>query len=448
MKLHFYGAVRGVTGSCYLLENNNDKLLIDCGAYQGKDSGQNNQEFLFNPEEIKAVVLTHAHFDHSGRLPLLVKKGFHGKIFTTAPTRDLTALILEDSARILADEAEKNNEKPLFSVDDVEKAISLIETVDYNVPFSPIQDSSVIFLNAGHILGSAMVKITIDNKNLFFSGDVGNCGNPILADPDPIPTDVNYVICESTYGNREHELIEERSAKLKRAVKEIIGRGGTLIIPSFSIERTQELLYEIDNLVDNDLIPDIPVYLDSPLAIKATAVYKKYINFLRFDRDVLNSPDRDFFNFPRLRLTLTVDESKKINSYSAAKIIIAGSGMMTGGRILHHLRRYLPSEKNGLLIIGYQAEGTLGREIFNGAKTVKIFNEEIDVKASIMAIGAFSAHGDRKQLADWLRLIAVKCEKVFLTHGDLDVKNEFKDYLTKNIGGNYLIPHFQEYWDL
>jgi len=457
MKLSFHGGVRGVTGSCFLIELSVGKLLVDCGMFQGERMvAQENLESLgFDPAHIDAGIITHAHYDHTGRYPLIVKHGFRGPIYTTPPTKALASIVLEDAQHVMAENAHKSGDEVLFSPDDVEQMESQMKTVNYHTRFEVLPGVYTMLHDAGHILGSAYVTVDVPESEtksgkpmrLLFSGDIGNEDVPILPETDPIDH-ADLVVCESTYGNRDHEPVPERNRELVKMVSMVINRGGTLLIPAFSIERTQELLYELDQLVDQGILPKVPVYLDSPLAIKATAIYRHFKHYLRFDRPVQSSPDHDFFTFPRLTETLSVDASKQINDDKSPKIIIAGSGMMTGGRIMHHLKRYLSDEKNGLLIIGYQAEGTLGRRIKEGAASVNIYRDEIAVRATVKAIGSFSAHGDRNKLRAWLQPKNGSIQKIFLVHGDEEVKPEFKAFLEEKLESEIIIPQYWQSFDL
>ncbi|MBT4857400.1 MBL fold metallo-hydrolase [Candidatus Uhrbacteria bacterium] len=453
MKLSFHGGVRGVTGSCFLLEFKESKILVDCGMFQGQRmvSNKNLIDVGFNAKDIDAGIITHAHYDHIGRYPLIVKQGFRGTIYTTPPTKALASIVLEDAQHVMSENARRNGDIILFSPDDVKRTESQMKGIGYHTQFEIVPGVNVMFHDAGHILGSAYVTIDVPGsetedgkpKRLLFSGDIGNEEVPILPDTEPI-LKADIVVCETTYGNRDHEPVPQRNKELVKMVSSIINRGGTLLIPAFSIERTQELLYELDLLADEGVLPKVPVYLDSPLAIKATEIYRHFKHYLRFDRPIHSSSDHDFFTFPRLVETLRMDASKKINSDRGPKIIIAGSGMMTGGRILHHLIRYLSDKKSGVLIIGYQAEGTLGRQIKDGAKKVKIHQKDIDVNATIKAIGSFSAHGDRNKLRSWLKPKEGKIDQVFLVHGDEKVKPEFKEFIEKEIDSEVIIPMFSQ----
>jgi metallo-beta-lactamase family protein len=452
MQLSFHGAVRGVTGSCFLLETKESKLLVDCGMFQGErmNAPENLAELGFDPADVDAVIVTHAHYDHTGRLPLLAKNGFTGKIYMTPPTKALSRLILEDAQRVMAENAKRNGDPVLYAPEDVEKADDLVTTMNYHTQFEVVPGVHAMFHDAGHILGSAFISLTFDGrhmkdgekKTIVFSGDLGNDQIPILPDTEAIH-EADIVVTESTYGNRDHEPVASRHGKLKDAVTKVIDRGGTLIIPAFSIERTQELLYELDGLIDAKELPDVPIYLDSPLAIRATEVYRHFHSYLRFDRSILTSPDRDFFSFPRLKVTLNSEDSKSINSHQGPKVIIAGSGMMTGGRVLHHLKRYLEDKRSGVLILGYPGVGTLGRKIQDGVEQVRIHEEPLQVRAEIMTIHSFSAHADRKKIRDWVKPEQGSVEKIFLTHGDHEVKPEFAEFLKQEVEADVVIP---QYW--
>ncbi len=451
MKLTFCGGVRGVTGSCHLIETDTHKLLIDCGMHQGEEREDGSLEgFNFDPAKIDAVILTHAHYDHCGRLPMLAQQGFNGRIFCTPPTKALTHIVLQDAQHVMVENNQRKGTPVLFSPADVEKADDLMHVMNYHTEFEPIPGVHVMMHDVGHILGSAFVSLKIEAKHMkdgkartfLFSGDVGNENVPILPDTESID-EADVIITESTYGDREHESTNVRMDKLKRMIYRVIGRKGTLIIPAFSIERTQELLYELDRLVDADEMPNVPIYLDSPLAIRATEIYQHFSNYLKFDRNIFTSPDRDFFSFPNLHVTLSVDESKRINDDMRPKIIIAGAGMMTGGRVLHHLQRYIEDPKSGILIIGYQGEGTLGRRVLNKEPRVRIYRDKYDLKAEVEAIGAFSAHADRVKLRKWLKPDEGDSKEIYLVHGDPEAKDAFKPYLEEELGSKIHIP---QYW--
>ncbi|MFH1142181.1 MAG: MBL fold metallo-hydrolase [Candidatus Uhrbacteria bacterium] len=446
MKLSFHGAVRGVTGSCHMLETDAGRLLFDCGMFQGYKFAEerNAESFGFDPASIDAVFVTHAHADHTGRLPKLIHDGYSSPIYMTPPTRPLTRLIMEDSYHIMKENYKRDQEKMLYDEEDVDMVMKLTKSVNYHHVIEPLPGVTVMFHDAGHILGSAYVTVEAEGQRILFSGDLGNSDTPILPDPEPISS-ADIIITETTYGDRVHEAPEERQNKLKEALLRTVRRQGVLMIPSFSVERTQELLYELDQILLHEVKTNVPIFLDSPLSIKATAVYRHYQNYLRFNADILQEPDRDFFAFPNLRETLTREESMAINDIPGPKIIIAGSGMMHGGRIMHHLKRYLQSADNHLLIIGYQVEGTLGRRLFDGIKKVRIYGDDVQVQARVSAIGSFSAHGDQRQLTKWLQPEDKKIpKKIFLVHGDEEVKYKFAAHLHRELETQteIVIPEF------
>ncbi|MFH1392879.1 MAG: MBL fold metallo-hydrolase [Patescibacteria group bacterium] len=421
MKLYFHGAARAVTGANYLLEigdgKKKTKILIDCGLSQGSRMAEkeNYENFPYDPKEIQALLITHAHIDHTGRIPKIYRDGFRGKIFGTPPTLDFAKLLLLDSEHIIKYEAEKQNIKPLYALEDVEAVSELFEKIDYHKEFEIGPGITAEFLDAGHILGSSIIRIKAEGKTIIFSGDLGNPPTPLLA-PTEFVDRADYVVIESAYGDRLHEDRKRRKKILEEAIEYTIGKGGTIMIPAFAMERTQELLYELNNLVENKLIPAVPIFLDSPLAIKATAIYKKYPEYYGKEAKHLSASD-EIFDFPNLKFTLSTEESKKINDVPAPKIIIAGSGMSTAGRILHHERRYLSDPNSTLLIIGYQTSGSLGRRILDGEKEVRIMDENISVRCNVKAIGGYSAHADQAGLKNWISRIG-RLKKVFVVQGE------------------------------
>lgn len=433
MKLSFFGAALEVTGSCYLLEHNQEKFLIDCGMFQGGafNDLRNFDAFIFNPKSIVGVVLTHAHLDHCGRLPKLFKEGFRGAIYANPATIDLTELVLMDAVEVMRYHAKKYGDPVLFGEKDVNEIMKLFEPVDYNKG-TKIDDFYLTFRDAGHILGSAFVELEIERKRLVFSGDIGNSHVPIVRETKPLGH-VDYLVLESTYGNKLHESAEERIYLLQEAIVKTIKRGGVLMIPSFSLERTQEILYELNNLIENNLIPQVPIFLDSPLASAATFVYKRYPQYFDEAAAYLVGRGDDFFNFPGLQITQSVEESKAINNVKGPKIIIAGSGMMNGGRILHHALRYLSNPQSCLLIVGFQPRGSLGRRLVDGEKSVRIYSQEIAVKAEIKQLTAYSAHGDQRKLLNWIKEAKTQPKKIFLSHGDVDQILAFKEKIETDL---------------
>lgn len=419
MKLHFHGAAQMVTGSNYLLETKDLKILIDCGLFQGAQhvEDRNYEKFPYDPKKIDYLLVTHAHIDHTGRIPQLYKEGFRGKILMTKPTEDFTYIMLEDSQEILEKEAKHLGKEPLYQFEDVKACLKLIKGVNYAEQINLDNGISCQFQDAGHILGSAIIELWAEGKKIVFSGDLGNQPVPLLNPPELI-NEADYVIVESTYGDRIHEGKRKRKDLLENAIEDTIARGGTLMIPAFALERTQELLYELNELVEHRRIPKVPVFVDSPLAIEALEIYKKYPEYYNKQAAYLIKSGDDLFKFPGLKLVKTVDESKQINDVKPPKVVMAGSGMSTGGRILHHEIRYLPDSNSCLLVVSYQVAGSLGRRILDGAKDVKIFNEIVPVRAEVRAIGAYSSHADQEELYDWLTSFKKPVEKIFVVHGE------------------------------
>lgn len=428
MKLTFLGAAGEVTGSCTLLEINNQKFLIDCGMFQGTDfnEAKNHEPFPFNPQEIRAVFVTHAHLDHVGRLPVLIKGGFTGPIYTTPPTAKLARLILDDAREVMEYNHRKYNAPVLYEESDIAMVEAQFKPVKYYETFvlSPLltslrtgEEVKITFRDSGHIFGAAFIEIESEGKRVVFSGDVGNKNAPIVRDTDPLPPDIDLLVCESTYGNRIHESNESRQEMIRKAIIDGLSRGGVLMIPTFSLERTQELLYEINELIEHKhALPHVPIFLDSPLAIHALKVYKEYPEYYDAEAARHFKMGEDIFEFPGLVLSSTREESKRINNIPGSKVIIAGAGMMNGGRIVHHALRYLSDPHSALLIVGYQAEGTLGRQILEGVSPVKIFDEWVQVKCRVKAIGALSAHADQAKLVEWIT--AARPKQVIFNHGE------------------------------
>jgi len=434
MKLIFNGAAQEVTGSCYqIITNSGSQYLVDCGLFQG--SWENNQknikDFNFNPKNIEAIFLTHSHLDHCGLIPKIFRQGFRGKIFATKPTKDFCNLLFEDAANLIIDKYFRTGERPIYELEDAQGAITLFEAVEYDKE-NEFNGIKFIYHNAGHILGSAIIELNIEGKKIVFSGDLGNYPVPIVPKYDYID-EADYVLIESTYGGIMHEDPRIRLTKFKQAVFNVFNKQSTLLIPSFALERTQEILFELNMMVENGEIVPLPIFMDSPLAGRITKVFKKYEDL--YDKetmDIIKKGD-DIFEFSGLKITDTVDDSKKINSIPGPKIIIAGSGMCTGGRILKHLKRYVEDPANFLLFVGYQAGGTIGRKIFDGQPVVEIEDREYNIKLNVDAIGGYSAHADQPKSIEWLsNFDRSKLKKIFIVHGEkekaealaLGIKNE------------------------
>ena len=449
-RIHFYGGAMSVTGANYLIETKKSKIIVDVGLLQGCSncSLANSEDFYYDSRTIDAVFITHAHIDHIGRLPKMIKDGFSGPIYVSEPTKALAPIMLEDAQRINEGKAEDRKTESMYSRKDVDKTIKYLRPKKYGERFSVTEDIDVRLKDAGHILGSTIFEIWIregkKETKLVFSGDLGNTPMPLMNPPTKIGA-ADYVFVESVYGDRVHEDTDLRRQMLEEAIEETIKNGGTLMIPSFALERTQEILFEINYLVETGLIPKTPVFLDSPLAIKTTRVYRKFVQYFNKKAYGMWMKGDKLFDFPMLKFTEKTAESKRINDVSPPKVIIAGSGMSTAGRILHHERRYLPDPKSMLLIIGYQANGTLGRKILDGAHEIKIFGKNVSVKARIKAIGGYSAHADQPALVEWVGSIK-GVKKVFCVQGEKDAAEALAERIKKDLGVDAIAPQmFSEF---
>jgi metallo-beta-lactamase family protein len=463
MKIKFCGAARTVTGSQHLLEINGKKLLLDCGLYQGKreEAYDINRNFLFDVKELDSVVLSHAHIDHSGNLPSLVAKGFKGDIYSTTATRDLCAIMLQDSAHIQTRDIEyvnkkrkKNNQKqfkPLYDFDNVRDTMKLFKAFPYRKKFyldSFEEKVAVTYYDAGHILGSAQVMLEINENghkmNFAFSGDIGRPNLPILMDPDFIGNP-DYIISESTYGGRVHDKAADMDLQLKTVILEAITRGGKIIVPAFSVGRTQEIVYSLSKLFSSGAIPQFPIFVDSPLSTSVSDVFKIHHECFDKETSALISKGVDIFGFSNLTYIKDVEESKQLNNFKGVCMIISASGMCESGRILHHLKNNITSERNTILIVGYQAPETLGRKLVeakdaNGVH-VRIFGDEYPVKSKIYVLNSFSAHADRNELIDYFGKFDKKLLKeVFLVHGDYDQQQALQNALQSNGLKDVTIP--------
>lgn len=439
----FYGAARTVTGSNFLLQNKSgtEKILIDCGLFQGGRVGErkNRDSFPYEPSSAQALFVTHAHIDHTGRIPKLVREGFRGKIYSTPPTRELAQAMLLDSMRVLQKEAEEDRLPPLYDEHDVMKTLELWEAVPYHSEVRVGEEWSAVFKDAGHVLGSAMVEFTHQGKKIVFTGDLGNSPAPLLRDTETI-TDADYLVMEAVYGDRNHEDKNERKGKFEDVIEDTISRGGVLMIPAFSLERTQDLLFELNELIENSRIPKVPVFLDSPLAIKLTEVYRRNEEYFNKETKHEIRTGDDIFKFPMLTFTPNSKDSRAIKDAKSPKVIIAGSGMSNGGRILHHEKNYLPDPKSTLLLVGYQAVGTMGRALAEGAKEVVIKGEKIPVHARVVVIEGYSAHKDSNALFQFVLNTADSVKKVFLVHGEPKSLLFFAQKLRDYLGVNTSVP--------
>ena len=434
----FYGASGMVTGSNFLVtlsgEGKPVKLMVDCGLFQCEKvcDEKNREPFLFDPREVDVLLVTHAHLDHVGRIPRLIKEGFSGAIYSTAPTKAMAELIMTDSMGVLRKEAQAEGKELLYGEDDVEHTMALWESVPYREPIELPGGVTAVFRDAGHILGSAMIELSRNGKTVVFSGDLGNSPAPLLHDTDTIER-ADYLIMESVYGDRDHEDKESRKHLLEDVIEDAVSRGGALVIPAFSIERTQEVLAEINDLVEHKKIPEIPVFVDSPLAIKVTEIYKKNTGYFNKETTATIKSGDDIFKFPRLHFTMKREESQAIAHVPNPKIIMAGSGMSNGGRVVEHHKRYLPDPKSTVLLVGFQAAGTPGRMLQEGAKEVMFGDDTVPVRAKVVTIHGYSAHKDASALFGFVEPVADTIKEVFLVHGEpksaMFLAQRLRDYL-------------------
>ena len=460
MKLQFLGAAECVTGSCHMLKVNGKTILLDCGLYQGKDQDPGkNENFQFNPKDIDLVILSHAHIDHSGRIPLLYKNGFRGEIICTKATMELCQVMLTDSGHIQEMEVEWKNRKfkrkgmepqePLYSSKVAEECLGLFKCYSYNTEIKPFDGLKIIFKDAGHLLGSAITELQLEEKEevpvkLVYSGDLGNYNIPLINDPTFIGT-CDYLIMETTYGDKVHNNFKDVLKELANIVKDTFARGGNVIIPSFAVGRTQEVIYALNKYFEEDMVKNCCVYVDSPLAEKATKIFENNRDVFDSEAKELEKHDDNILNFQGLKFTHSAEESMKINEVQKGVIIISTSGMCDAGRIKHHLKHNLWGKENSIVFVGYQAEGTLGRKILDGNKMVRIFGEDIAVSASIYNLQALSGHADRNGLINWIENIKIKPKKVFLVHGDKNAQKSFKQLLDLKEYKSVIVQSGEEY---
>ena len=464
MKLSFYGADRCGTGSCHWLEVNGKRILVDCGLQQGRDE-VDNTALPFHPGSIDAVLVTHAHIDHSGRIPMLIKNGFQGKIITTRLTADLLDIMLQDSAHIQEQDAEYQNRKnkragrpeiePIYTVADALRVREFVQTCEYGQDVPVVDGVTAQFIDAGHLLGSASIRLICregdEERTIVFSGDIGNVDQPIIRDPQFF-TSADYVLTESTYGDRNHTEVWSYTDELAEIIDETLRKGGNVVIPSFAVGRTQELLYFIREIKDRHLVTsvqDFPVYVDSPLAKSATSIFCGDLRgYLDEEALALVKDGTHMFSFPGLHLTESVEESKLLNMDKVPKVIISASGMCDAGRIRHHLKYNLWRPDSAVVFVGFQSPGTLGRTLLDGAQSVKLFGEDVAVRAKIVNFQGLSSHADRDHLLDWIsRYKAPKPQHVFVVHGDREVAPLFAETISA-MGFTAHAPQYTEEYDL
>jgi len=466
MQLTFYGAAESVTGSCYLLEYGGWQILIDCGMFQGDKTlkERNYSDFRFEPGQIDLVLLTHAHIDHSGLLPKLYKKGYRGQILTTSGTRELCSVMLPDSGHIQEMEVERKNRKnlrsgqalltPIYTAEEARQCLELFEGVEYETPVEPLPGIRVIFHDAGHILGSASIELELESAEgitrLAFSGDLGNDGQPIVRDPHRLEA-ADYLVMESTYGDRVRPKLnqQEKLNQLAEVISKTFRRGGNVVIPAFAVERTQDLLYYLNILLDREKIDPRQIYIDSPLAVAATEIFCRHQDYFDPETAALTEPDGACpLYLPGASFTTRTEDSIAINRIKQGALIISASGMCDAGRIKHHLKHNLWRPECTVILVGYQARGTLGRALLDGAQKVRIHGEEVAVRAEIYQLEGFSAHADQKGLLDWVKDMGRKPGKIFVTHGENGASETLAALLHKEFGVETIVPHWLEKIDL
>ncbi|BBD07841.1 MBL fold metallo-hydrolase RNA specificity domain-containing protein [Desulfovibrio ferrophilus] len=460
MKIQFLGAAKTVTGSCHMMETGNHRFAVDCGMHQGNAEieKRNLDTWKYKPSEVEFFLITHAHIDHSGLLPRMVRDGFKGTIYCTPPTKDLLEIMLRDSAHIQEMEAEWRNKKrqrfgkemtqPLYTMADAEKTLSLLEAVEYNKPFKPFPELEVNYMDAGHILGSAFIELCVQEADgefkAVFSGDLGRPDQLLINDPSIIK-DAHYLFMESTYGDRDHKNKTNSRVELAEAIAYSYAKNEKVIIPAFAVERTQEILYSLYLLEKEGKLPaDMPVYVDSPMAIKATEVFRKYPKYYDEETKAILESGGDPLDLTNLKFTPTTAQSQAINLTAGPAVVISASGMCNAGRIKHHLRHNLWRPGASVVFVGYQGKGTPGRRIVDGAEVIRIFGEEIAVKAKVFTIGGFSAHAGQSEMLEWLEHFTTPKMKIFLVHGENKKQRTLGKLIEDKFNLEVHIPDYME----
>jgi metallo-beta-lactamase family protein len=461
IKLGFLGAAQNVTGSRHFLEANGVRILVDCGLYQERQFRDRNwDKFPIPAASIDAVLLTHAHLDHCGLLPKLAKEGFKGKIYCTDATAEIAQIVLLDSAHLQEEDAEYKRKRhkrqgrkgpypvvPLYTTEDAEACLPLFEPIDYR-EVVPIGDGvEATFYDAGHVLGSSIIRAKVrqngEERIIIFSGDMGRPGRPIVCDPT-VFDEADYALIESTYGDRIHQETKDVKDMIGQVINATLKAGGNIIVPSFAVERSQEVLYYVNELMLEKAIPQLPVFLDSPMAAKVTKVFQKHPELFDAEMTEFIEDHESPFKFPGLSIVGASKESKAINHVRQSVMVIAGSGMCTGGRVKHHLVNNITHRKNTIMFVGYQAVGTLGRSIVNGDKKVRILGRKYHVKANIVRVHGFSAHADRNELFDWLSKLKVPPKHLFVVHGETEAAHSFGDYVRGETGWKVTVPAYRD----
>jgi len=461
MKIHFLGAAQSVTGSRHFIEASDTRLLLDCGLYQERSLRERNwQPFLIEPDTLDAVLLSHAHIDHCGLLPKLAREGFKGPIYCTPATADIARIMLLDSAHIQEEDAaykkrrhEREGRKgpypeiPLYTVEEAERCIDQFSPVEYGEALTVGNGVEAVFHNAGHVLGSSIIDIRMkeygEERRLLFSGDLGRAGQPILHDPT-VFDEADYVLIESTYGDRLHEDSDTISGELAEVINSTVEAGGNIVIPSFALERSQHLMYYLNKLLLSRRIPRLKVFIDSPMAVRITEVFEKHPDLYDEDLTALMRQGKSPFDFLGLTMVKSVEDSKEINYIRGSVIIIAGSGMCTGGRIKHHLANNISRAESTILFVGYQATATLGRHIVDGAKEVRVLGKHYPVRARIVQINGFSAHADRDELLSWISGLKKPPRQIFVVHGEADTTEAFAHFMREKTGWDVSVANYRE----